>query len=181
MLKLNSMVINSFLRRNYPAIAIQPFSIFIKDRNEFEIESFELIEKSLEIGLTPILFGDVVLDKEKGFSIISGDIIILELCKLLKKSQVSKVIFAIEKDGIFVEEERTMKLLNEINISKIDTLKLASLDKKIDVTGGIKGKLEIVKQIGALNIPVQILNGLKKENIYKGIMNQNIKSTVFFN
>ncbi|MFX1293065.1 MAG: isopentenyl phosphate kinase [Promethearchaeota archaeon] len=178
MIKFNLIIIKHFLKRNYPVMAIEPFSIFIKDLNGIKIETLESIEFSLEMGILPILYGDIIIDRERYFSILSGDLIILELCKNLQKFQVSKVIFAIEKDGVFIEKDGNVKFLNEISSNKIDTIKLASLDKKIDVTGGIESKLKIIKLIGTLNIPVQILNGLKKNFIYKGIMNQEIKSTI---
>lgn len=178
MIKFNLIIINSFLKRNYPSIAIQPFSIFIKDHDGIKMENLEPIELSLEMGITPILYGDIIIDKERFFSIISGDLIILELCKKLQKFKVSKVIFAIEKDGVFIEKKGKVEFLNEVSCNKLGNINLASLDKKIDVTGGIKGKLKIIKQIGNLNIPVQILNGLKKDFIYKGLTNQEIKSTL---
>ena len=69
----------------------------------------------------------------------------LELCKKLQRYKVSKVIFAIEKDGIFIgnknEEESYPTLVSEINYDELDNLKLANLGNKIDVTGGIRGKI----------------------------------------
>lgn len=178
MIKLNSVIINNFLEKNFPTIAVQPFSTFLREPDGLKTGALDIIESSLELGITPILFGDVILDRKRAFSILSGDLIVLELCRKLQKFQVSKVIFAIEKDGVFIEKNGKTELLNEISSNDIDKLNLASLDGKIDVTGGIKGKLEIIKKIGAINIPVQILNGLKKNYIYKSIKNQKIISTI---
>ena len=94
MIKFNSQIIEGFLEKKYPALSIQPSSIFIKHLNEISFESIEPIETSLDLGILPVLYGDVILDKEGNFSIISGDRIILELCKNLKKYSISKVIFA---------------------------------------------------------------------------------------
>ena len=180
MVKLNSRVIGSFLEKNYPVIALEPFSSFIRESMEIKVNNLEVIESLLEMGVTPVLYGDTILDREKIFSIISGDLIILELCKRLQKFRISKVIFAIEKDGIFIEKDGAVKFLNEIRIDQINELNLANLDKKIDVTGGIKSKLKIISEIGKLEIPVQILNGLKKNYLFKGIMDEKVKSTIIY-
>ena len=180
MVKLNSIVVGSFLEKNYPVIAVEPFSCFLRESNEIVLKNLEVIETILEMGVTPILFGDIILDSERKFSIISGDLIILELCKRFQNFHVSKVIFAIEKDGIYIEKDGTINFLNEIRFDQIDELNLANLDKKIDVTGGIKSKLKIISEIGKIDIPVQIINGLKKTYIFKGLLNENVKSTVIY-
>jgi isopentenyl-diphosphate delta-isomerase len=177
---LNSHVINVFIEERFPVISLQPSSIFIKNGNEIHITSIEPIISALDLGLVPILYGDIILDKHGNFSILSGDRIIVELCKYIKKYNVSKVIFAIEKDGILVIDEKDqnkMKLALELTPSDLNNLNLAALDKKIDVTGGIRGKIESIKQICRLNVPVQIVNGLVDDNILKAITNQKISCT----
>ncbi len=181
MVKFNSQIIEEFLEKKYPALSIQPSSIFIKRLNEISFESIELIETSLDLGILPVLYGDIILDKEGNFSIISGDRIILELCKNLNKYSISKVIFAIEKDGIFVEDiendKKIIKLALEISLDELDKIKLADLGNKIDVTGSIRGKIHAIKEICRLNIPVQVINGLTDGNIFKALSNQKLICT----
>jgi len=178
MIKFNSQIIEEFLEKKYPALSIQPSSIFIKHLNEISFKSIEPIETSLDLGILPVLYGDIILDKEGNFSIISGDRIILELCKNLKKYSIFKVIFAIEKDGIFIEnDKKIIKLASEISFEELDKIKLADLGNKIDVTGSIKGKLHAIKEICRLNIPVQVINGLTYGNIFKALNNQKLICT----
>ncbi|MFX1312006.1 MAG: type 2 isopentenyl-diphosphate Delta-isomerase [Promethearchaeota archaeon] len=175
--QLNSKIINSLLENNCPAITIQPSSIFMVSSNNIFTREFEVIETILDLGIVPVLYGDIILDPNGSFSIISGDQIILELCKKINNFTIKKVIFAIEKDGIFIREANNMKLATEINSNALDSLKLANFDGKIDVTGGIKRKLEIIREICDLNIPVQILNGFTNNNILKALNNQYLKCT----
>ena len=58
-----------------------------------------------------------------------------------------------------------------------ESLNLADLGQKIDITGGIVGKLNYIKQICKCNIPVQLINGLKEGYIYKSLKNQKINCT----
>ncbi|MHA1661494.1 MAG: type 2 isopentenyl-diphosphate Delta-isomerase [Promethearchaeota archaeon] len=177
--KFNSHIIKIFMEKNYPAISIQPSSIFFKYLDNIYFNSIEIIETLLDLGLVPVLYGDIILDKSGSFSIISGDRIILELCMKLKKYSVSKVIFAIEKDGIFIENETgNVKLALNLNPNELDNINLADLGEKIDVTGGIRGKINAIKEIVKLNVPIQIINGLKNKFILKALnYHQDFKCT----
>lgn len=179
--KLNSLLINKFLEKKFPVIPFQPSSIFFKNSEKISTSSIGIIETALDIELLPILYGDIIFNTKGFFSIISGDKIILELCKKLQRYKVSKVIFAIEKDGIFIrsknEEESYPTLVSEINYDELDNLKLANLGNKIDVTGGIRGKIDIIKKICKKNIPVQIINGLKEDFIMNALNSKDVVST----
>ena len=157
MIKFNNYLINCFLESNYPVLSIQPSSIFINDSRIIADKFLDVIETSLDLDILPILYGDVILDKKKSFSIISGDQIIFELCQHLHNYSVSKVVFAMESDGLYITDESERegcKLVTECYYDDLENLNLADLGQKIDVTGGIKGKLEFIKTICKLKIPV---------------------------
>lgn len=175
--KFNSIIISKLLNKGYPAISIQPSSIFMKDFNQIRIKTIEPIEKLLELRIMPVLYGDIILSWDSYFSILSGDQIILKLCEKIQNFKISKVIFAIEKDGIYIKDNGKTKLALRLKSKDLAELKLAELDQKIDVTGGIKGKLETIKEIINFNIPVQIVNGLKDKNILKSLNNQYLECT----
>ena len=175
--KFNSIIINKLLEKGYPAISIQPSSIFIQDFNEIIIKSIDPIEKLLDLGIIPVLYGDILLSKDYSFSILSGDHIILKLCERIQNFKISKVIFAIEEDGIFIKDNGNKKLALKLTPNDLINIELAELDQKIDVTGGIKGKLQKIEEIVKLNIPVQIINGIKNKNVLKALINQHIKCT----
>ncbi len=176
--KFNSYLINLFLEKNYPALSIQASSIFIKESHNISTQSIDMIETALDLNILPILYGDIILDKQGSFSIISGDQIIFELCENLKKYNVSKVIFTMETDGLYINDKFNKEsLATECYSDELESLELANLGQKIDVTGGIKGKLNFIKQICKYNIPVQLINGLKEGYIYKSLKNQKINCT----
>ena len=181
MIKFNSYLVNLFLEKSYPILSIQPSSIFIKDTENIITNSIDIIETALDLNILPILYGDIIFDTQGSFSIISGDQIIFELCENLQKYSVSKVIFAIETDGIFIidrdSKDKNVKLASKIFSNELDDLDLADLEKKIDVTGGIEGKIEFIKRICKFNIPVQLINGLKENNIYGSLKNEKLTCT----
>jgi isopentenyl-diphosphate delta-isomerase len=166
------------MEKKYPTLSIQPSTIFLKNAQSIATQSLDSIETCLNLGILPILYGDIIFDINGSFSIISGDDIILELCKHIKNYQVSKVIFSMESDGLYIQErDDDKKFLSEIDIDELDDLKLADLGQKIDVTGGIRGKINKIKEICKLRIPVQLINGLNQDTILKALKNQEVIST----
>ncbi|MBY9010293.1 MAG: isopentenyl phosphate kinase family protein [Candidatus Lokiarchaeota archaeon] len=178
--KFNTYLINHFLEQNYPVLSIQASSIFIKDSEITSTKSLDIIETALDLNIMPILYGDIILDKQGSFSIISGDQIILALSQNLKNYKVSKVVFAMESDGLYVVDKSNSdncKLVSECYSNELDSLDLADLGQKIDVTGGIKGKLDFIRTICKSKIPVQLINGLIEGYIHKSLKNQNLNCT----
>jgi len=180
MIKFNSYVIEQFLERNYPVLSIQTSSIFIEKSNKISLETLDVLETALDLKIMPVLYGDIMLDKSGSFTILSGDEIILKLCESLKSYSVSKVVFAMESDGLFkIDESKGKKpaLLTDCYSNELDDLILADLGQKIDVTGGINSKLTHIKEICKNNIPVQLVNGLIEGNIFKSLKNQKVNCT----
>jgi len=179
--KFNSYLINLFLEKKYPTLSIQASSIFIKDSLNISTQSIDVIETALDLNILPILYGDIILDRQGSFSIISGDQIIFKLCENLKKYEILKVIFVMETDGIFIRDEesnqKSIKLASKLYLDDLESLNLADLGQKIDVTGGIEGKIKSIKEICKFNIPVQLINGLKEGFIYKSLKNESINCT----
>ncbi|MBY8982232.1 MAG: type 2 isopentenyl-diphosphate Delta-isomerase [Candidatus Lokiarchaeota archaeon] len=177
--KLNSYIINEFLEMNIPTLSIQASSIFLKESQNYLMKSIDIIETCIGLGLIPILYGDIILDQSGNFSIISGDQIILELCNNLKNYQVEKVIFTIETDGIYINENNTnnIKLATNLDYKELEGISLANLGQKIDVTGGMESKFKTIKDICELNVPVQIINGLKSDNILKALRSEEVEGT----
>ncbi len=176
--ELNTIIVKKFLQKKQPILSIQPSSTFFKDSRNIFTRSIELVKSCLDLGVLPVFYGDIIFEKRQSFSIISGDQIIFELCKNLNDYKIDKVIFAIEQDGLFILKgeagREKAQLAQELESENIKDIKLANLGDKIDVTGGIKGKLEIIGKICELNIPVQIINGLRENFIFKALKNQEV-------
>lgn len=181
--ELNSIIIEEFLNKKFPAISLQPSSTFIFNP-DLQFFGTEHLEYLLDLGIIPVLYGDIVLKKNDRFSILSGDTIIQKICGSLQRYKVSKVIFTIEEDGVIGKENQSdnkpFRLLEKIPVKNIDNIILKGFDEKIDVTGGIKGKLNSIAFICENNITAQIINGLKEGYLLKALTNKNLPSTLIF-
>ena len=178
--ELNKIILDEFLLHHFPAMSLPPACMFHHNSEGLMFNGKPQIDSLLDLGVTPILYGDVLLHSPPNFSILSGDRIILELCKALGASRIAHVIFVFDEDGLYVPDpddaERTI-LKPTLTHSQLENLEISQKDPKIDVTGGIRGKLQEVSKIVSLDIPVQFLNGTTPQNLFKALMNQDITST----
>ena len=178
--KFNSIIVKSFLEKHCPVLPIQTSSSFFQDSQQTISQAIDIIEATLDLDIMPILYGDILLNMNGSFSIISGDQIIFLLCRDLKKFEVSKVIFAMDIDGIYIKDkinESNFKLAEIVHKKELNDLELVRMNRKIDVTGGIKGKIKVIEKILEFGIPIQLVNGLKEGYIYNSLKNISINCT----
>ena len=182
--KLNTKIIDSLLNRDIPVLSLTTSSVFFQEKSALKFTGINQIESILELGIIPILFGDILLHDSKNFSIISGDRVIYEICKSFTSSidtnhKVDKIIFCFDQDGIIISNtEKDPQVIQNINSKDLDLLSLKNFEDSIDVTGNIRGKLQEIKKICELGIPVQLLNGQKPNLLIKALKKEKIVSTL---
>ena len=175
--KLNSLVLDSLHYNKISAVSIPPHSLLILDNHNPSTFNHAIYMKYLKLGFTPVTFGDVVLDKKLGFSICSGDLLMLLLAKYLKPE---KTIFVIDEDGFFTsnpKKDKNAELIESITADKLNKF-TTSKDGHADVTGGMHGKIDTIKNISKLGIDTILLNGNKADRLFKVLIGEKTKSTI---
>jgi isopentenyl phosphate kinase len=123
----------------------------------------------MKSGLTPVTFGDVTLTPS-GFKILSGDLIVLELAKILEPE---RCVFALDADGVY--EEGTRVIIPELSPSKVRKMQIS---KGEDVTGGMKLKLEVAAKVAALGPRVCFVSGYRRNEFAKALKGLEFYGTV---
>jgi isopentenyl phosphate kinase len=123
----------------------------------------------LKEGLTPVTFGDVCLTPA-GFKVISGDVIMQDLAKILAPDWC---VFALDVDGVY--EENTRVIIPEISPSKIRRMNVPGGD---DATGGMKLKLEAAARIAAGGTRVCFVSGYRRNEFSKALRGLDFYGTV---
>ncbi|MBA7573847.1 hypothetical protein ES708_15645 [subsurface metagenome] len=182
--KLNAKIVDGFLSREIPVLSLTTSSVFFQEDSGLKFTGFNQIGSLLELGVIPILFGDILLHDSKNFSIISGDRVIYKICKSFSSSintkyKIDKIIFCFDKDGIIISNtKKDSKVIQNIKSKDLDLLSLKKFEDSIDVTGNIRGKIEEIKKICDLGISVQLINGQKPNLLTKALKNEKILSTL---
>jgi isopentenyl phosphate kinase len=174
---LNTLVLKSLQKYDIPAVSISPHSTVELNDHKLINMNFKVFADYLEKQFIPVTFGDVVLDKKLGFSICSGDLLVEALAKYFKPK---KVIFAIDEDGLYTSNpkiDKKAKLIEKTTLKKLEDLSTI-LDKHADVTGGMSGKINTIKNISKLGIETVLLNGNKPERLFKILVGMEAKSTI---
>ena len=175
--KLNSMVLDSLHNNEIAAVSVPPHSSLILDNHiPFKFDS-TIFKNYIDLGFTPVTFGDVVLDRKLGFSICSGDLLMVLLAENLKPKNI---IFVIDEDGLFTANpkiDKNAELIENATTNQLDEY-LISPDKHADVTGGMQGKIETIKKISKLGIDTILLNGNKPDRLFQVLKGENTKSTI---
>lgn len=151
--------LNTEILEKLSEIGLKPVPIHTSSvayRNPETQLHIEKLQGILEEGFTPVLHGDIVPHKGKGFTIISGDEIV---AKIEKKYSTGKAGFCTSEKGVLDNEGN---VIDEIN--SMEDFEDHGLDTD-DVTGGMKGK---VKQLLDEGVEARIFGKESLEEFLNG-------------
>jgi isopentenyl phosphate kinase len=169
-IKINRIVVKNFLREGLPVFSFAPASFILSDNfKEKEVFLQPLIE-SLERGLLPVIYGDVVLDIKSGCAIFSSEKTLdLIAQNLSKKFRQIKVIYCGDTDGVYDNYGKTIPQITPQNYQEVK--KWIGASGKTDVTGGMLHKVEESLSLAKkFKIESLILSGNKAGNLKKSIL-----------
>lgn len=158
--QLSHAMISRLESRNVPVLAMSPID-YIETTNceETTTKEFEYlatrVHKYLKLGFVPVLHGDAVLDRIRGCTILSGDIIMYQLSQLL--NTVVRCIYITDVHGVYQTDPKLdlegskNALISRVVIDKHElevSAKEEEIDSKLaDVTGGMQGKIKWARKI----------------------------------
>jgi isopentenyl phosphate kinase len=122
-----------------------------------------------QTGLLPVTFGDAIHISDGNYSILSGDVIMTMIAKILNPS---KVIFAVNTDGVYSDNKsrKTIRELTRADITDSRSFRFATTSQTIaDITGGMYRKVKEAFKISSKGLDVMIVNGLKPEKITQAV------------
>lgn len=178
MVKLNMLIVEALLEEGLPAISFAPSSLIITRRGRIAILHRDVLESAINIGFTPVLYGDAVLDHEQGFAILSGDQI---TSRLAVEFNAERIIFGIDVDGLYTCDPKVSveaRLLTEITLNKIREITLvAGSSRTVDVTGGMMGKIAEIIDPVSKGIEVLFINALIENRVYRALKGEEVIGT----
>lgn len=167
--RLNAIVIKNFIKEKLPAFPFSPASFIFSDTKDCFTSYFDPLIGALKIGVIPVVYGDVIVDRKIGCTIFSTEKILSLLAKKMQKNYKIKMIYCSDVDGVY---DDTGKVIPKITGKNFDRIKPSILGAKVvDVTGGMLHKVQESLAIAQkYNIDTQIVNGLKKDVLYHSIL-----------
>jgi isopentenyl phosphate kinase len=120
----------------------------------------EPLRLALGRGLLPVVYGDVVTDREWGVSICSTERLFDLLARRLPESglPIDRVLWLGETDGVWDDAGRTIPRISAATFR--EAAQAIGAPAGVDVTGGMLHRVETALGLARLGIPSLILNGL---------------------
>lgn len=138
--ELSSLVVGELLKVGIPAVSVPPGSCFVMDNGRLIVSDDEAIRLLASIGVMPILFGDVVTDRSKGFGICSGDQVMEAMADIFNPD---RIVFVSDIDGLYTADPKVDPDAEFIPVVDRDIVgKVSGTSTVDDVTGGVINKME---------------------------------------
>ncbi|MFH0967021.1 MAG: isopentenyl phosphate kinase [Methanobacteriota archaeon] len=132
--ELNAAVVSSLRSFGVEAVSIHPFHGCEASDGILIPLSVGHLHRMIELGLVPVIHGDVVMDRVRGACIVSGDQLIRVLAEDLEMDRVG---LATDVPGLLAEDRSVVR---ELRRSTAHQVTIGRSDH-IDVTGGMEGKI----------------------------------------
>ncbi|KAI9481394.1 MAG: Aspartate/glutamate/uridylate kinase [Benjaminiella poitrasii] len=172
---LNYNIIDRLESRNIPVLSLPPIHcIETEDCEETQTEEFvrmaEQVQKYLSLGFVPVLHGDAVLDRVRGCTILSGDIVMYQLAKLIP--EICRCIFITDVYGVYQSDPKIQPVLSEIDNPLIHLIRVTAVENTniqtqlnvtdnetvvADVTGGMQGKIKWAKRMALVEQDLDVI------------------------
>ena len=161
--RLNRLVIDALLENKLPIISMPPSASTISDQGKIVKLAVDPIQKAIDVGLIPVVQGDVAFDLEHGSTIVSTEDVFVFLAPYLKPSLI---LLAGIEPGVFESYPDRVDVLTEITEENIDDIGIAPA-ASTDVTGGMAAKVHQALSICQMvpGLEVRIFSGEDKGTV----------------
>ncbi len=166
--ELNEIVMSCLINAHIPVVAYPPSATVITENHQIHSWSVEPLHAALKIGLTPVIYGDVVFDKNIGGTILSTEELFLGLSSYIVPD---RVLLAGTEPGVwktFAVKDSLIPTLTPAQFSSPNQM----ISSSLDVTGGMGSKVSLMLKL-AQNHPdteIFIFSGLESGNIYSSLI-----------
>jgi isopentenyl phosphate kinase len=168
-MQMRLAIAEAFHKAGVAVCSILPSSCMAASNFELKSSYLNALTGFLDIGMSPLLGGDVLADEQTGFCVYGGDKIAVDLALHFN---AARLIFATEVDGIFDKDPQ-----KHPDARRVDTFSLsgnnrtaAQLDdhRQVDASGAMLGKLAAIQPTRdaiASGLHVHILSMIKKGSL----------------
>jgi isopentenyl phosphate kinase len=157
--RLHGIVVEALLGARANPFSLSPSS-FLTCRNGRPVTStLAPLLLAFELGLLPVVYGDVVLDRERGAAICSTESVLLLLAQRLGRRghRVARAVWVGETDGLYDEAGHTVAELDEGSLGRVSTT--AGAASGVDVTGGMRLRLDTARSLARLGVDSWLIDG----------------------
>ncbi|HXG74728.1 MAG TPA: isopentenyl phosphate kinase [Candidatus Nitrosotenuis sp.] len=168
MVELNKIVLDCLERAGLNPYCLPPTDFM--SGNKPISSKIRQVKRISKAGLIPVTFGDALWFAGRKSYILSGDKIMSLFAKVLRPRLC---VFVLNVDGLY-SDLKTKELIYEMKGNKV------SVDEiPMDVTGGMKRKIQEAAAISKMGLNVFFVNGNKPQRIVDAVQKAKFEGTLF--
>jgi isopentenyl phosphate kinase len=176
-IQINRIVMEQFLKLKLPVVSFAPASMVFSSNKKLRQINSKILYKALEIGMLPVLYGDVVFDEKQGFCIYSSEMMLSILAKEAQPNFSDiKIIYCGNTDGIYDSSGKTIPQITPRSFRKLKRFITGS--DQTDVTGGMLHKAEESLVLAKKGVETNIVNGNRVGELKKAILGKKTLGTM---
>ena len=166
---INRIVVDGFLKKEVSVMGVSPHSFMLSASQKLKSMWLEQIIHMLKKKIIPVVHGDVLVDENQGVSIFSCDKVLQLIAKNLDLGWWKEVFFVSVGNfpGVLDVEKRVVKRLTPQIFCRLVKEGAFVQTGHVDVTGGMKTKIEELVEVSKLGIRTLIIDGRNSGSLKK--------------
>lgn len=175
--RLHRLVVDSLWKAGVGPFSVAPSSALIAAAGETVAFDAEPLTGALALGLMPVVFGDVVVDRQWGASICSTEQAFEAVVGGLAASGVAveRALWVGATDGVFDASGAVVQRIGAANREEL--LESVGGSAAEDVTGGMRLRLETACRLADHGVPSWIGNGLVPGRLQEALAGAEVPGT----
>lgn len=157
---LNRIVVDQLIDKGIPATSLQTSAFIVEDRDGLRV-FIDPLRILLDGNVIPVVYGECIVSVRSGYRVLSTEDVFSVVAQYVKPS---RIVLLTDVEGVYTCDPklcRDAKLIRRIDRGNYEeVISMVSGSGGIDVTGGIRGKIDKMMNISRkLGIPVIIVSG----------------------
>jgi len=170
--RLDRMLMKALLKERIPALSFPPSAWCTAEKGKIARGNTETIRAALKNKWVPVVFGDVTFGKNGAPTIVPTEEV---LGFLGRKLGAKKMLVATKAEGVLDGKGKIIGRITEKNFGSL--AQHVGPSQGVDVTGGMRGKVEQLLRIGKFGIRSLVFSGEIRGNVEKTLLGKRVPGT----
>lgn len=176
--RLNQLVIARCHDAGLPVINFPPSAMVVTENHTIKKWDVHPMQAALEQQLMPVIFGDVVFDREIGGTILSTEDLFEHLSGIMRPK---RILLAGIEPGVWADYPRCSKMVERITGETCESLDgHVRGSASVDVTGGMQSKVKLMCRLVRQypEMQAQIFSAVEPETLYRAMLGEGVGTTI---
>ncbi len=175
--RLHRLVLEALAAAGATPFSLAPSSYLVTHHGRPNNLAVDPLAGALAAGLLPVTYGDVVMDSGQGVAIASTETVLTAVARRLAQRgyRLVRALWAGETAGLLDARGQTVPSLDAAALAR--AIREASGAAGLDVTGGIRHRLEATRVLARLGVPSLLFDGRVPGALTRALAGEEVEGT----